>query len=133
MQTRQRVEAASQEQSTTANTEAQQREREEYIKSIQVKLDEYDKKFDDLEVRLSIMTGTAKDDFKKMIQQLRDQKKSIATQLDTAKNLNPVAWRRMKADVDVTVAKFERSSQDVSNKIELTPATPSKKDQQKSY
>src|SRR5262245_25693973 len=39
-QTKPPVEAASQEQSTTANTEAQQREREEYIKSIRVKLDE---------------------------------------------------------------------------------------------
>src|SRR5262245_42032347 len=130
MQTRQRVEAAPQEQSTTANTEAQQREREEYIRSIRVKLDEYDKKFDDLEVRLSITTGTAKDDFKKMIQQLRDQKKGIATQLYTAKNLNPDAWRRMKADAESAVAKLERSCQDVSNKIELTSVTPSKKDQQ---
>jgi hypothetical protein len=132
-QTESRVETASQEQSTTANIEVQQREREEYVKSIRVKLDEYDKKFDDLEAKLSKTTGTAKDDFRNLIQQLREQKKGIATQLDSAKNLSPDAWRRMKAEVDSTVAKLERSCQDVSRKIELTPVTPSKKDQQKSY
>jgi len=124
-----RVEA-SQEQSTPPNTEAQQREREEYVKSIRAKLDEWGKKFDDLEVRLSIMSGTAKDDFKKMVQELRDQTKGIATKLDAAKNLSPDAWRRMKAEVDSTVAKLERSSQDVSNKIESTPVTPSETNQQ---
>src|SRR5262249_29265530 len=61
--------------------------------------------------------GTAKDDFKKMIQQLRDQKKGISTQLES---LSADTWRRMKADVDATVARFERSCQDVTNKIEST-------------
>ena len=119
-----RLEAASQEESTKANTEAQQREREEYLKSIQAKLDEYDKKFDSLDARVSKMNGTEKDDFKKMIQQLQDQKKRIATQLDSAKNASPGAWRVIKADVDSGLTKLERSYQDVSKKYELTPATP---------
>ena len=121
-----RLEAASQEESTKANTEAQQREREEYLKSIQAKLDEYDKKFDSLDARVSKMNGTEKDDFKKMIQQLQDQKKRIATQLDSAKNASPGAWRVIKADVDSGLTKLERSYQDVSKKYELTPVTPSK-------
>src|SRR5262249_44219649 len=104
-----RVEAASQERSTTANTETQQRQRQENFKSIQAKLDEYDKKFDDLEARVSTMSGTDKDDFRRMIQQLRDQKKGIATQLDGAKNVTPDAWRRVKAEVDSALAKLERS------------------------
>jgi TolA-binding protein len=119
-----RLEAASQEESTKANTEAQQREREEYLKSIQAKLDEYDKKFDSLDARVSKMNGTEKDDFKKMIQQLQDQKKRIATQLDSAKNASPGAWRVIKADVDSGLTKLERSYQDVSKKYELTPVTP---------
>jgi TolA-binding protein len=119
-----RLEAASQEESTKANTEAQQREREEYLKSIQAKLDEYDKKFDSLDARVSKMNGTEKDDFKKMIQQLHDQKKRIATQLDSAKNASPGAWRVIKADVDSGLTKLERSYQDVSKKYELTPVTP---------
>jgi TolA-binding protein len=119
-----RLEAASQEESTKANTEAQQREREEYLKSIQAKLDEYDNKFDTLDARVSKMNGTEKDDFKKMIQQLQDQKKRIATQLDSAKNASPGAWRVIKADVDSGLTKLERSYQDVSKKYELTPVTP---------
>jgi|SoiMetStandDraft_2_1073263.scaffolds.fasta_scaffold43671_3 septal ring factor EnvC (AmiA/AmiB activator) len=125
-----RLEAASQQQSEKANTEAQQREREEYSKSIQAKLDEYDKKLDGLDAQVSTMNGTEKDDFKKMIQQLRDQKKGIAAQLDSAKNASPGAWGVMKADVDSGLKKLERSYQDVSKKYELTPVTPSK-DQKK--
>jgi len=121
-----RLEAASQEQSTKANTETQQREREEYAKSIQTKLDEYDKKFDGLDAQVSTMNGAEKDDFRKMIQQLRDQKKGIATQLDSAKNASPGAWGVMKADVDSGLKKLERSYQDVSKKYELTPVTPPK-------
>jgi TolA-binding protein len=121
-----RLEAASQEESAKANTEAQQREREEYLKSIQAKLDEYDNKFDSLDARVSKMNGTEKDDFKKMIQQLQDQKKRIATQLDSAKNASPGAWRVIKADVDSGLTKLERSYQDVSKKYELTPVTPPK-------
>jgi TolA-binding protein len=121
-----RLEAASQEESTKANTEAQQREREEYSKSIQAKLDEYDKKFDGLDARVSTMNGAEKDDFRKMIQQLRDQQKGIATQIDSAKNASPGAWGVIKADVDSGLKKLERSYQDVSKKYELTSATPPK-------
>src|SRR5262245_62602332 len=80
------LEAASQEQSTKANTEAQQREREEYAKSIQAKLDEYDKKLDGLDAQVSTMNGAGKDDFRKMIQQLRDQRKGIARSESTRLN-----------------------------------------------
>src|SRR5262245_28415810 len=121
-----RLEAASQEQSTKAKTEAQQREREEYSKSIQAKLDEFDKKIDGLDARVSTMNGAEKDDFRKMIEQLRDQKKGIATQLGSAKNASPGAWGVIKADVDSGLKKLERSYQDVSKKYELTPATPPK-------
>jgi len=125
------VSAASEKQSKTEDTQAQQREREEYIQSIQAKLSEYDKKFDGLEARVSTMSGTEKDDFKKMIQQLRDQKKGIAAQLDNAKNASPGGWSVIKAEVGSGLAKLERSYQDVSKKYELTPVTPSK-NQQKS-
>ena len=120
------LEAASQEQSTKANTEAQQREREEYAKSIQAKLDEYDKKLDGLDAQVSTMNGAEKDDFRKLIQQLRDQRKGIATQLDSAKNASAGAWGVMKADVDSSLKKLERSYQDVSKKYELTPVTTPK-------
>ena len=135
-----RVSAASEQQSTNENTKAQQREREDAVKSIEAKFNEYDKKFDDLEARLSTVSGTDKEDFRKMIQQLRDQKKDIAAQFDSAKNASPDAWRLIKPDIDSRLAKLERSYQDASKKYELTPVTPPKnqeksppKNQQKSY
>jgi len=133
-----RVEAASEEQSTTANTQAQQREREEqrqqrereqYVKSIQVKLDEYVKKLDGLEARASTMSGPPKDDFKKMIEQIRVQQKSIASRLGYVKSSSPDAFSLIKADVDSALAKLESSYQDVSKKLEMTPASPSKNQQ----
>ncbi len=121
-----RVAAAPEQQSTNADTQAQQLELQNYVKSTQAKLAEYDKKFDGLDARVSTMNGAEKDDFRKMIQQLRDQQKGIATQIDSAKNASPGAWGVIKADVDSGLKKLERSYQDVSKKYELTPATPPK-------
>ena len=134
-----RAEAASKEQSATPNTqtqqrereEAQQREREEYVKSIRAKLDGYDKKLDGLEARASAMSGSAKDDFRNMIEQLRTQKKNIDSQLGYVKNASPDAFSLVKADIDSTLAKLESSYQDVSKKLEMTPVSPPK-NQQKS-
>jgi len=143
-----RVEAASEKQSITANTrpqqdkrdeqaqqgkrdeQAQQAEREAYVKSIQAKLDEYDKKLDVLEDSASSMSGARKDDFKKMIEQLRLQQKSIASRLNYVKNASPDAFSLIKADADSALAKLESSYQDVSFKgSETTPPSPSKNQQ----
>jgi predicted ATPase len=123
------VKAASEEQSTTANTEAQQREREEYVKSIQTKLDEYDRKVNGLETRASTMSGPAKDDFRNMIEQLQVQKKAIASRLAYIKNASPDTFSLIKAYVDSTLANVERSYQEVSKKLETTPASPSRTQQ----
>jgi hypothetical protein len=151
-----RVEAASEKQSVTANTpqqdkrneqaqqdkrdeqaqqgkrdeQAQQGEREEYVKSIQAKLDEYDKKLDVLEASASTLSGAQKDDFKKMIEQLRLQQKSIASRLNYVKNASPDAFSLIKADADSALAKLESSYQDVSSKrSETTLPSPSKNQQ----
>ena len=129
-----RVEAASEEQSNTTSTQTQkrereeqpqQREREEYVKSIQTKLNEYDKKLDGLNARASTTSGSAKEDFKNMIEQLRTQKNGIASRLGYVKNASPDGFLLIKAEVESTLARLERSYQDVSKKLELTPASPS--------
>jgi len=143
-----RVEAASEKQSITANTrpqqdkrdeqaqqgkrdeQAQQAEREAYVKSIQAKLDEYDKKLDVLEASASTLSGAQKDDFKKVIEQLRLQQKSIASRLNYVKNASPDAFSLIKADADSALAKLESSYQDVSSKrSETTLPSPSKNQQ----
>src|SRR5262245_64573723 len=85
-----RVGAAPEERSTTANTEVQQRDA--YVKSMQAKLDEFDKKLDGLEAGASKLSGPQKDDVNNMVNQLRDQRKSIASQLDNVKDASPEAW-----------------------------------------
>src|SRR5215831_5400274 len=93
-----RVGAAPEERTTTGNTQAQQRERDDYVKSTQAKLDEFDKKLDGLEARGSNLAGPAKDDLNNMVQQLRDQRKGIDSQLDNVKSASADAWPQMKAD-----------------------------------
>ena len=128
-----RVEAASveqsTEQSTTENTQAQQREREEYVKSIQAKLDEYDKKLAGLEARASTLSGPAKDNFRNMIEQLQIQKKGIASRLAYVKSASPDALSQLKAYIDSTLAKVEQLYQDVSKKLEAALASPSRSQQ----
>ena len=131
-----RLEAASEELSTT-KTQAQQREREEqaqrdredYVKSIQAKLDEYNRKLFSLETRTAAMSGPAKDDFRRMIEQLRIQKESIASRLVYVKSASPDAFSLIKADVDSAFVKLESTYQDVSKKLEATPPNPSKNEQ----
>ena len=120
-----RVGAAPEERSTTANTEMQQRDA--YVKSMQAKLDEFDKKLDGLEAGASKLSGQQKDDLNNMVNQLRDQRKSIASQLDNVKDASPEAWPQMKSNVDSQLAMLERSYQEVSKKLEATPVAPSKK------
>ena len=124
-----RVEAAPEEQSTTTNTQEQQREREEYVKSIRAKLDEYDRKLAGLEARVSAMSGPAKDDFRNMIEQIQVQQKGIASRLAYVGNASPDAFTLIREYVDSTLVKVERSYQEVSKKLEMTPASPSRNQQ----
>ena len=119
-----RVEAASEQQSTPENTQAQQREREGYVKAIQAKLDEYDIKLSGLEAKASTLSGPAKEDFRNMIEQLQIQKKGIAARLAYVRDASPDAFTLIKEYVDSTFARVERSYQDVSKKLEMTLASP---------
>ena len=120
-----RVGAAPEDRSTTASTQVQQRD--VYVKSMQGKLDEFDKNLDGLEARASKLSGPEKDDVNNMVTQLRDERKGIASQLDNVKDASPDAWPQMKSNVDSQFAMLERSYQEVSKKLESTPVTPSKK------
>jgi len=124
-----RVEAASEQQSTPENTQAQQREREGYVKAIQAKLDEYDIKLSGLEAKASTLSGPAKEDFRNMIEQLQIQKKGIAARLAYVRDASPDAFTLIKEYVDSTFARVERSYQDVSKKLEMTLASPPRNQQ----
>jgi len=118
-----RVGAAPEEQRAT---EAQQHERDRYVQATETKLDEFDKKVDALETRGSKMSGATKKDFDNEVQRLRDDRKAIATKLDRLQDATPDSWTRMKADVDSSLGKLERSYDDLSRKYELTHSTTPK-------
>ena len=120
---------ASQKQSTTENTQAQQREREGYVKAIQAKLDEYDLKLSGLEAKASTLSGPAKEDFRNMIEQLQIQKKGIASRLTYVRDASPDAFTLIKEYVDSTLARVERSYQEVSKKLDTTLASPPRNQQ----
>ena len=122
-------EASLVEQSTTANAQAQQREREGYVKAIQAKLDEYDIKLSGLEAKASTLSGPAKDDFRNMIEQLQIQKKGIASRLAYVRDAGPDAFTLIKEYVDSTLARVERSYQEVSKKLDATLASPPRNQQ----
>jgi len=124
-----RVGAAPEDRSNDQKTNDQnmKRQRDDYVKTTQAKLDEYDKKIDGLEARTSAMSGPAKDQANRPIQQLKDQRKDVESKLSDLKSVNPESWNGMKAEVDSSMAMLERSYQDVSKRLEASPAGTSNK------
>ena len=115
-----RVHAASPE--GTANTDQMKQQRDDYVKSINAKLDEFDQKFDGLDERASAMKGEAKDNFQKDIDQLRDDRKAVARKLDDLKGVSLDSWMTLKGEVDSAMASLEQSYQRVSAGHETVPA-----------
>jgi hypothetical protein len=118
-----RARAESEQESTsTANM---QRQRDDYVKAVEAKLDEFDHKIDGLETRASTMTGTLKKNFTSEIDQLRDQRTMIARKLDDLKKVSIDSWTGMKGAVDSAFSDLERSYETVSSKYAATSAPTS--------
>src|SRR5262245_8284169 len=84
---------AASEQGSTSN--ADQRQRDEYVKTVEAKLNEFDKKIDGLEARASKMTDPEKKNFTNEIDQLKDKRKMVGRKLDDLKKLNVESWTSM--------------------------------------
>jgi DNA repair exonuclease SbcCD ATPase subunit len=114
----------------TDATEQMKNERNDYVKSIDARLAEFDQKFDGLDERAGTMTGAAKTDFKNAIDGLRDQRKSVAAKLDDLKKVSIESWTTLRGEVDAAMAGLDRSYTQVSetyNKIPGTSTTPKTK------
>src|SRR5262245_17093572 len=103
-----------------------QRQRDDYVKTVEAKLNEFDKKVDVLETRASKMTEPEKKNFMNQIDQLKEKRKMVARKLDDLKKVNVESWTNMKGSVDSALSDLERSYQTLSSKYEQTPATTSK-------
>jgi hypothetical protein len=102
-------------------------QRDDYVKSIEAKLAEFDQQFDGLDARAKAMTGAAKTDFKAGIDRLRDQRKTASMKLDDLKAVSVESWSTLRGEVDDAVARLEHSYEQVSAAHETTPATRPRK------
>lgn len=108
------------------NTNQMKAERDNYVNSVEARLAEFDKKIDGLDQRAGVMMGSEKSDFKKTIDQLRDQRKSVGDKLDDLKNVSVDSWTTMKGEVDSALANLDHSYDRVSQMYpnSLGTATP---------
>src|SRR6266446_3621251 len=90
---------AAEEERTNA-ADQMKRERDDYITTMNAKLAEFDQKVDGLDERATAMKGTAKDNFKNAISQLRDQRKAVADELGDLKSVNVETWQTLRGEVD---------------------------------
>jgi len=97
-------------------------QRDEYVRSLNAKLNEFDQKFDGLDARAAALDGPAKKGFKDAVDSLRDQRKAVSKKLDDLKSVSVESWMTLKGEVDASVAALERSYEQVSANHETVPA-----------
>jgi len=117
---RDRVRASSDE---TRNSDTIKEQRDDYVRSVNAKLAEFDQKFDGLDARAGALTGPAKKGFKDAVDGLRDQRKAVSRKLDDLKSVSLDSWMQLKGEVDAALASLERSYEQVSAAHETVPAT----------
>ena len=108
------------------NPQQQKQERDDYVNAMNAKLKEFDDKLDGLDARANAMSGTAKDDFKKSIDSLHNQRDEVAEKLDDLKKVSADSWMSLKSDADNAMANLDRSYAQVSSSHEKVPATAPK-------
>jgi len=107
---------------TTTSSRQMKNERDAYVKSMDARLAEFDKKLDGLDERAGALTGPAKSSSKSFISQLRDERKDVARKLDDLKGVNVESWPTMKGEVDSAMAGMEHAYDQVSRSMP-TPQT----------
>jgi Skp family chaperone for outer membrane proteins len=96
-------------------------ERDDYAKSIDARLSEFDQKVDGLNERAGAMTGATQTNFKRAIDGLRDQRKAVADKLDDLKKVSVESWTTLRGEVDAAMANLDRSYEQVSDTYQRMP------------
>jgi len=117
----------------TTNTDQMKQQRDDYVRTIDAKLAEFDQKFDGLDARAKAMSGNAKDNFKKDVDQLRDDRKVVSKKLDDLKGVSLDSWMTLKGEVDSAIENLERGYEQVSASHETVPATSPKNRRNSSF
>ena len=103
-------------------TEQMKDQRDQYIRSIEAKLDEFDQKFDGLDARAAALSEPARAGFKNAVDSLRDQRRAVTRKLDDLRKVSLDSWQTLRGDVDNALAELENSYQKVSAAHETGPA-----------
>ena len=104
-------------------TQHMRAQRDDYVKSVDARLAEFDQKLDGLDKRAGGMTGAAKTDFEHAIDGLREQRKAVAAKLDDLKKVRIESWTTLKGEVDSALANLNRSYAEVSARYGEAPET----------
>jgi len=112
-----RARAASEERNASDLAKEQ---REAYVKSVDARLAEFDEKVDGLDKRADAMTGATKTDFKRAIDGLRAQRKTVAAKLEDLKRVSIESWTTLKGEVDTALADLDRAYTHVSEMYETS-------------
>jgi hypothetical protein len=74
-------------------TRVENSDRNDYVAAIDDRLAGFDLEIDQLDQQANAMSGTTKEQFKKAVDCLRDQRRSVASKLDDLKKANIESWR----------------------------------------
>jgi uncharacterized protein YukE len=110
----------------TPTTDQLKQQRDDYTKSVEAKLAEFDQKFDGLDARAKAMNGRAKDDFQNAVDGLRAQRKTVSKKVDDLKNVSVDSWMTLKGEVDTAVADLDKSYEQVAAANETAPTAAPK-------
>jgi len=99
-----------------------EKERDAYVKGMDARLAEFDKKLDGLDERADALTGSVKSASKNLISQLRDERKNVSNKLDDLKGVSVESWPTVKGEVDSAMAGIEHAYDQVSHMLP-TPQT----------
>jgi hypothetical protein len=117
------IPACSRNEPRSTQAASEQTLRDDYVKSMDARLAEFDKKLDGLDERADALTGSAKSSSKSLISQLRDERKNVASKLDDLKGVNVESWSTMKGEVDSAMSGMEHAYDQVSQMLPTPHAT----------
>jgi hypothetical protein len=101
-------------------TRVENSDRNDYVAAIDDRLAGFDLEIDQLDQQANAMTGTTKEKFKKAVDCLRDQRRSVTSKLDDLKKTNIESWRPLSWQVDSGIANLEKSYVRVRDMMEET-------------
>jgi hypothetical protein len=102
----------------------EQSDRNDYVAAIDDRLAGLDLKIDKLDQQANAMTGTTKEKFRKAVDAVRDQRKSVGSRLDDLKKADIESWRPLSWEVNSGLASLENSYTQVQDIMdEMNPDT----------